>query len=67
MAAPTIAHWEAALGVVRYLVRTADYDLTFGGSSETLVGYCDTDYVGDLDLRRSTTRYVLLMFRGTVS
>ncbi len=67
MAAPTIVHWEAALGVVCYLVRTADYDLTFGGSSETLVGYYDVDYAGDLDLRRSTTRYVFLMFRGTVS
>jgi len=62
MAAPTVAHWEAALGVVRYLVRTADYGLTFGGSSETLVGYCDADYAGDLDSRRSTTGYVFLMF-----
>jgi hypothetical protein len=48
-------------------VRTVDYGLTFGGSSETLVGYYDADYVGDLDSRRSTTRYVFLMFGGTVS
>jgi hypothetical protein len=67
MAAPTVAHWEAALGVVRYLVRTANYGLTFGGSSETLVGYCDVDYARDLDSRRSTTRYVFLMFGGEVS
>ncbi len=67
MAAPTVAHWEAVLGVVRYLVGTTDYGLTFGGSSETLVGYSDTDYVGDLDSRRSTTRYVFLMFGGAVS
>ncbi len=44
MAAPTVAHCEAALGVVHYLVGTVDYGLTFGGSSETLVGYCDADY-----------------------
>jgi len=44
MAAPTVAHWEAALGVVRYVMRTADYGLTFGGSRETFVGYCDADY-----------------------
>jgi len=49
MATPTVAHWEAVLGVVRYLVRTANYDLTFGGSSETLVGYCGADYTRDLD------------------
>jgi hypothetical protein len=48
-------------------VKTADYDLTFGGSSETLVGYCNTDYAGDLDSRRSTTGYVFLMFGGAVS
>ncbi len=67
MAAPTVAHWEAALGVVRYLVRTVDYSLTFGGSSETLLGYCDPDYAGDLDSKRSTTRYVFLMFGGAMS
>jgi hypothetical protein len=67
MAAPTVAHWEAALGVVRYLMGIADYGLTFGGSSETLVSYCDADYAGDLDSRRSTTGYVFLMFGGVVS
>jgi len=67
MAAPTVAHWEAALGVVRYLVGIVDYGLTFGGSNETLVGYCDADYAGDLDSRRSTTGYVFLMFGGAVS
>jgi hypothetical protein len=40
MATPRVAHWEAALGVVRYLVGTVDYSLTFGGSGETFVGYC---------------------------
>jgi hypothetical protein len=67
MAAPTVEHWEATLGVVRYLVGIADYGLTFGGSSETLVGYCDADYTGDQDSIRSTTGYVFLMFGGAVS
>jgi hypothetical protein len=67
MVAPIVAHWEAALGVVRYLVGIADYGLTFGGSSETLVGYCNADYARDLDSRRSTIGYVFLMFGGAVS
>jgi hypothetical protein len=62
MAAPTIVHWEAALGVVCYLVGIVDYGLTFGGSSEIFVGYYDANYTGDLDSRRSTTGYVFLMF-----
>ena len=41
--------------------------MTFGGSGETLVGYCDADYAGDVDTRRSTTGYVFLMFGGAVS
>ena len=67
MAAPTVAHWEVALGVVRYLVGTVEYGLTFGESKETLMGYCDADYAGDIDSRRSTTGYVFLMFGGAVS
>jgi hypothetical protein len=31
MAAPTVAHWDATFGVVRYLVGIANYGLTFGG------------------------------------
>jgi hypothetical protein len=67
MAAATVEHWEVALGVVRYLVGTANYGLTFGESNETLMGYCDADYTGDLDSIRSTTGYVFLMFGGAVS
>ncbi len=67
MAAPTVEHWEAALGVVRYLMGTVDYGLTFGGSNETFVGYYDADYTGDLDSRKSTTGFVFLMFGGAVS
>ena len=67
MAGPTEAHWQAALGVVRYLAGTAEDGVTFGGSGETLVGYCDADYAGDVDTRRSTTGYVFLMFGGAVS
>jgi hypothetical protein len=67
MAGPTEAHWRAALGVVRYLAGTAEDGVTFGGSEETLVGYCDEDYAGDVDTRRSTTGYVFLMYGGAVS
>ena len=67
MAGPTEAHWQAALRVVRYLAGTAEDGVTFGRSGETLVGYCDADYAGDMDTRRSTTGYVFLMFGGAVS
>ncbi|CAM6025409.1 unnamed protein product [Sphagnum balticum] len=55
MAAPTIAHWEAALGIVRYLVKTANYDLTFGGSSETL----DKLSTIKLDMQYEVQKYLI--------
>jgi len=38
-----------------------------GGSKEPLVGYCDADYAGDVDSRRSTTGYVFLIYGGAAS
>ncbi|GAQ93020.1 hypothetical protein KFL_012550020 [Klebsormidium nitens] len=55
MAGPTEAHWQAAFGVVRYLVGTAKGGVTFGGSEKALVGPCDADYARDLETKRSTT------------
>ena len=65
--APTEAHWAAALGVVRYLAGTAEAGVTFGGSDELLEVFCDADFAGDVDMRRSTTGYVFLMYGGAVS
>ena len=67
MSVPTVAHWAAALGVVRYLAGTGEAGVTFGEGGAVLEGYCDADYAGDVDTRRSTPGYVFLMFGGAVS
>jgi hypothetical protein len=70
MAAPTSTHWLAAKGVLRYLAGTPSLGITFGGSGDTsleLQGYCDADYAGDTDTRKSTTGYVFLLNSGAVS
>src|SRR3569623_1280881 len=67
MASPTEEHWSAALGVVRYLAGTQEAGVTFGGSEEPLVGYCDADYAGDGDSRRPTTGYAFLIYGGAAS
>lgn len=65
MASPTTSHWQAAKGVLRYIAGTASYGITFGGLN--LEAYCDADYAGDLDSRRSTTGYVFTLGGGAIS
>ena len=67
MASPSTVHWQAANGVLRYLAGTTHYGLNFGGSNTGLEGYCDADYAGDLDTRRSTTGYVFILNGGALS
>ena len=66
MAKPTMAHWQAAKGVLRYLAGTADYGIVFTGGTG-LETYCDADYAGDIDSRRSTTGYVFILNGGAIS
>ncbi|KAJ9519297.1 hypothetical protein QJQ45_023094, partial [Haematococcus lacustris] len=66
MAAPTQQHWQALHGVLRYVASTVSYGLAFGGA-EGLVGFCDADFAGDLDTRRSTTGFVFTMHGAAVS
>ena len=68
MTKPTTTHWQAAKDVLRYLNGTSTYGITFGGShSLDLTAYCDADYAGDLDTRRSTTGYVFILNGGAIS
>ena len=69
MSAPTTEHWRLAKGVLRYLASTTDHGLVFGRQTDNglrtgLKGFCDSDYAGDIDSRRSTTGYVFT-YNGT--
>jgi hypothetical protein len=67
MATPTVPHWQAAKHILRYISGTADYGITYGGSNLALDAYCDADFAGDIDTRRSTTGYVFLLGGGAIS
>jgi hypothetical protein len=63
-------HRTAAKRVMRYLNGTRDLGLKFSGgegSTQELVGYCDADWGGDPDTRRSTTGYVFMLGGAAVS
>lgn len=67
MSKPAQAHWTAAKGVVRYLAGTLDHGITYSGRDLKLWGFCDADYGGDPDTRRSTTGYAFLLGGGIIS
>ena len=52
------AHWQTVKWIFRYLRGTSNCCLEFGRNHDTLVGFEDFDYAGDLDRRRSLSSYV---------
>ena len=67
MSAPTKEHMSAAKQVLRYLAGTVDLGLMYEQGDGIVRGYCDADYAGDQDKRRSTSGYVFLLNGGAVS
>ena len=56
--------------MLRYVNGTVNYGLHYKKSelkNDYLVGYCDSDYCGDLDRRRSLTGYCFTLFGNVVS
>ena len=67
MSNPGKTHWQAVKWILRYLRGTSDIGLLFGGSDITLRGYCDSDYAGDRDGRKSISGYVYTLGIGPIS
>ena len=68
MASPGREQWKAVKWVMRYLNGTLKKGLVYGRNREngdSLWGYVDSNFVGDLDRRRSLTGYVF-MLKGCV-
>jgi hypothetical protein len=54
--------------IFRYLKGTAEYGILFSRQPGTnsVVGYVDTNYAGEVDDRRSTTGYVFTLSGGPI-
>jgi len=65
---PQELHWKAVKRVMKYLKGTINISLCFRKeSSDGLVGYCDSDYAGELEERKSTSGYVFLLHDGPIA
>ncbi|CAL8080031.1 unnamed protein product [Prunus armeniaca] len=67
MNAPTDTHFALVKRILRYLQGTLQYGITFSPSSMLLSGYCDSDWAGDPNTRRSTTSYVVFLGDNPIS
>jgi hypothetical protein len=71
---PSEQHRKAAKKTLAYLKGTIDKVLTLGqldsntgGNQHSLIEYCDADYAGDMETRRSTTGYCFKLLGSAVS
>ena len=63
MEKPTEEHLQVVKRILPYVIRTLDSDLCYRRQIVVwLVGYCDTDLAGDIDMRKSTSG--ILFFLG---
>ncbi|XP_042035399.1 secreted RxLR effector protein 161-like [Salvia splendens] len=59
MHAPQVAHWEAALRIVRYLKGTACHGILFENHGHLEIhGFTDDDWAGNPNDRKSTVGYL---------
>ena len=65
---PGRIHWEGVKRVLRYVQGTKDFCLRYESQgSLTITGFCDSDWAGCLDTRKSTGGYVFLLGKGAIS
>ena len=64
---PTSQHLLAAKRVLRYLKGTLKLGIRYGCPDTPPIGFSDADWAGDIDTRRSTTGYVIMLNNGAVA
>jgi hypothetical protein len=68
MTALKVEHWTTTKRVLRYVKGTLDFGILYNRSKYLrLCGYTDSDWVGSVDDRKSTSRYVFSFGTGVVT
>ena len=64
---PGESHWEAVKCILKYLRRTKDLFLVYGGEELKLQGYTESSFQSDPDDSRSTSGFLFTLNGGAVS
>ncbi|CAL9078819.1 unnamed protein product [Musa textilis] len=61
-----LVHWKVVKCILKYLRRTKDLLLVYGGSSLRIEGYIDSSFLFDVDDSKSNSGYVFTLNGGAV-
>ena len=64
---PGPEHWTTVKHIRKYLRRTKDYMLMYGGGELIPISYNDFDFMSDKDLKKSTSGHIFTLGGGAVS
>ncbi|KAJ6995884.1 hypothetical protein NC653_012686 [Populus alba x Populus x berolinensis] len=64
---PGKEHWSTVKWILRYLKGTSSFSLCFGNNKLVFDGYTDVDMTGDVDFRKSISRYLMKFAGGAIS
>jgi hypothetical protein len=64
---PSSKHMHAAKRVLRYLQGASTLGITYRPPPLRLEGYSDADWAGNLNTRRSTTGYIVMLNNGAIA
>ena len=68
MQTPHESHWKAAKRILRYIRGTIQFGIHYStGGEPLLVGFTNSNWVGDPDDRKSTAGYVFSLGSGSVT
>ena len=58
---PSLEHWKAVKYILKYLRRTKDLLLIYGGGNIKVEGYIDSSFQSDVDNSKSNSGYVFTL------
>ena len=64
---PHESHWQASTHILRYIWGTTCYGIHYTSGNPHIVGYTDSDWVGDIDVWRSTSIFIFYLVSGPIT
>ena len=64
---PHESHWQASKHIPRYIRGTKFYGIHYTSGDPYIVGYTDSDWVGDVDDHKSTSRFIFYLGSGPIT